>query len=194
MASGLTLCSEWNGRQIGTCYHVADIDGLAQQLIDAFGGSACAKEWACASLATCYFSSNPTHWCAHIDKADCVAAFDACDVSHIVVPDYPPALAPDNDTVPPPDQWVDPNTADSFHTKVVNGEELVLVFSDEFEEATRDFRPGKDEKWEVMDTQVWHSSMQDEVCMCMCMCICMCICVCVLFFSWVSCVCVCVLL
>ena len=66
--TGLGLCAEWNGRQIGTCYRLTDIDGLAQELIDAFGGGDCARTWACASLATCYFSSNPRHWCVHEDK------------------------------------------------------------------------------------------------------------------------------
>ena len=78
VASGLALCARWNGRRIGTCYAVRDIDALAHALVRAFGGSQCAVEWACASLATCYFSSNPRHWCAHADRALCEAAFDDC--------------------------------------------------------------------------------------------------------------------
>ena len=144
------VCKAWNGQQIGTCYSLTEIDSLALELMRAFGGGQCAREWACAALATCYFSANPRHWCRHEDKATCAAAFDGCGVSHIVVPDFPAALEPAVETAPAVDTWVDPATPQAAHTKVVNGETLTLVFSDEFEEATRDFRSGMDARWEAM--------------------------------------------
>ena len=150
-ASGLVTCSRWNGRPVGTCYAVADLDALAAELIAAFGGGDCARDWACAALATCYFSANPRHWCAHADKAECAAAFDGCGVSHVTLPDVPPSLEPAVESPPAVDDWVDADTPAAARTKIVDGEELRLVFSDEFEDATRDFRPGHDAKWEAAD-------------------------------------------
>ena len=84
-ASGLSLCSAWNGQDIGTCYDLADIDTYAQQIVDAFGGDTCAVDWACAAIATCYFSSNEKHWCAWTNRSVCEDAFDSCSVTHIAV-------------------------------------------------------------------------------------------------------------
>ena len=160
-AQGLSFCSQWNGRPIGTCYDLPDIDALAQQLADAFGGADCARDWACTALTTCYFSANPLHWCAHAAKDVCEAAFDSCDLSHIPVPDFPSALAPAAEAAAEVD-WVDADTPASARTKVINGEELTLVFSDEFEDETRSFGPGQDAKWEVSD--VCPSDREDGGC------------------------------
>ena len=150
-AQGLSLCAQWNGVPIGTCYALEDIDALAARVMEAFGGGACAHEWACASVTACYFSPDPRHWCRHVDKGTCFAAFTACGRSHVSVPDFPPALAADGAAAPMADGWIDPDTPANARTKTVEGEELQLVFSDEFGDAARDLRVGRDAKWEAMD-------------------------------------------
>ena len=128
----------------------------------AFGAGDCAREWACASLATCYFSSNPRHFCAHVNETSCAAAFDRCGVSHIVLPDVHPALAPAVEGPARPGRWVDPATPTDARRKRVNGEELVLVFSDEFANDLRDLGPGKDAKWEAVD--LWYDGAEGPEC------------------------------
>ena len=162
VASGLSLCSAWNGESIGTCYNISDIDGVAQELVDAFGGGDCAVDWACAAIATCYFSANERHWCAWTNKSVCEDAFNGCDVTHAPSPDYPTSWA---DTVETPEtlsSWFDGDTASDALTKTVNGETLTLVFSDEFNEEGRDLGPGKDAKWEAVDLH-YSATGDDEI-------------------------------
>ena len=159
-ASGLALCADWNGRQIGTCYGLGDIDRLARRVMDAFGGGDCAREWACASVATCYHSANPRHWCARADRGVCEAAFDGCGASHAPSADVPPAWADAVERPPAPAGWVDADTPAGAATRTVNGEELTLVFSDEFNADGRDLGPGRDAKWEAVD--LWYSATGDH--------------------------------
>ena len=148
-ASGLSLCSEWNGRQIGTCYNVEDIDGLAQQMMDNFGGE-CARAWACAAIATCYFSANPKHWCAFTNASVCYAAFHDCGQTHVQTPDFPPSLAYTTETPVAPDSFVDPDSP-SGSTVSLSGVSMSLTFSDEFNVDGRTFGWGHSAKWEAAD-------------------------------------------
>ena len=76
---------------MGTCYNISEIDGLAQQIVDRFGGT-CAQSWACAAVATCYWSALPQHWCVVTNASVCAAAFEGCGLEHAETPDFPPSL------------------------------------------------------------------------------------------------------
>ena len=156
-ATKLEFCSEWNMQRVGTCYPVWEIDTYARQLAQSYGDEDCAREWACAAIATCYFSPNPRHWCRHVDGHMCHAAFRNCSRSHIPVPDFPPSLLPvpelprDKSVPVYKERWVDPDTPSAARNKTVAGETLFLTFSDEFEDETRDLGPGRDPIWEAAD-------------------------------------------
>ena len=162
VASGLSLCAVWNGEAIGTCYNSADIDDRAQELVDAFGGGACAVEWACAAIATCYFSANERHWCVWTNKTVCEDAFNGCGITHAPSPDYPTSWTDTVETPEPLSGWVDSDTASDVQTRTLNGETLTLVFSDEFNEEGRDLGPGKDAKWEAVDLH-YSATNDDEI-------------------------------
>ena len=149
-ARGLAVCAEWNGRAVGTCYRVEEMDAVAQQTVRAFGGE-CARQWACAAVATCYFSDNPRHWCAFTPDMVCRAAFRACGMKHVAVPDIPPALRPTPEHAPRPADFVDPDTAEGERMRTVAGASLRLVFSDEFGRPGRRFGNGRDGKWEAAE-------------------------------------------
>ena len=150
IASGLRLCSELNGQHIGTCYSLSEIDSLAQQIVDAFGGGNCALSWACTSLATCFHSSNPRHWCIFANATVCADAFDACGVTHVPSPDYPVSLT-HTPATPSTTSMVDPDTPTSVSTRTIQGRSLTLAFSEEFTTEGRTFGYGHDAKWEAVD-------------------------------------------
>lgn len=53
---------------------------------------------------------------------------------------------------------IDPDTPQSAMTKIgTSGEELVLVFSDEFNTAGRTFYPGDDPYWEAVNLHYWQT-------------------------------------
>uniref|UniRef100_A0A7S1JEU0 GH16 domain-containing protein n=1 Tax=Eutreptiella gymnastica TaxID=73025 RepID=A0A7S1JEU0_9EUGL len=153
VAKGLVLCSEWNGLSVGTCYALSEFDYRAAQEMQQFGGGGCAREWACASIATCYFSSQPEHWCAWTNKSVCYSAYTACGVTHVPVPDFRTSTQPSPLQLDllAPSTLIDPETPASARTATLGGQTLTLVLSDEFNTDGRSFAPGRDRKWEAVE-------------------------------------------
>ena len=79
-------------KQVGTCYAVSEMDLRAREIMERYGGS-CAQSWACAVVATCYFSANPKHWCEVTNSSVCYDTFESCGLEHVEMWDFPPSLA-----------------------------------------------------------------------------------------------------
>ena len=98
----------------------------------------------------CTFQNGISHH-AHRLFSNCHPSASTAIIALVQVPDLPTSYADTVETTPTLSSWVDSDTATADQTKTVNGTTLTLVFSDEFNDETRDFGYNKDAKWEAVD-------------------------------------------